>query len=39
MWLSTRATLTTQSKLGTVTSSTKIKLNPIVSFVSVGYKF
>lgn len=39
MWLSTRATLTTQSKLGTVTSSTKIKLNPIISFVSVGYRF
>lgn len=39
MWLSTRATLTTQSKYGTVTSSTKIKLDPIVSFVSVGYRF
>ncbi|MHB9842110.1 OmpW family outer membrane protein [Paraburkholderia terrae] len=39
MWVSTRATLTTQSKLGTVTSSTKLKLNPIISFVSVAYKF
>ena len=39
MWLSTRATLTTQSKLGTVTSSTKLKLDPVISFVSVGYKF
>ncbi|OAJ52917.1 hypothetical protein A6V36_35475 [Paraburkholderia ginsengiterrae] len=39
MWLSTRATLTTQSKLGTVTSSTKLKLDPIISFVSVAYKF
>ncbi|MGF6773647.1 outer membrane protein [Paraburkholderia sp. GAS199] len=39
MWLSTRATLTTQSKLGTVTSTTKIKLDPLVSFVSVGYRF
>jgi outer membrane protein len=39
MWLSTRATLTTQSSLGTVTSSTKVKLNPIISFVSVGYRF
>jgi outer membrane protein len=39
MWLSTRATLTTQSKLGTITSSTKLKLDPIISFVSVAYKF
>ncbi|SAL17389.1 membrane protein [Caballeronia udeis] len=39
MWLSTRATLTTQSKLGTVTSSPKIKLDPIISFVSIGYRF
>ncbi|MDE1182223.1 OmpW family outer membrane protein [Paraburkholderia sp.] len=40
MWLSTRATLTTHSAVaGTVTSSTKLKVNPIVSFVSVGYRF
>ncbi|SIT38576.1 Outer membrane protein [Paraburkholderia ribeironis] len=39
MWLSTKATLTTQSKLGTVTSSTKLKLDPIISYVSVGYRF
>jgi outer membrane protein len=39
MWLTTRATLTTQSSYGTVTSSTKLKLNPIVSYVSVGYRF
>ncbi|WP_175781847.1 OmpW/AlkL family protein [Burkholderia anthina] len=39
MWLSTRATLTTQSSQGVVTSTTKIKLNPIVSFLSVGYRF
>jgi outer membrane protein len=40
MWLSTRATLTTHSSsVGTVTSSTKIKLDPIVSFASVGYRF
>ncbi|MEX3952920.1 OmpW family protein [Paraburkholderia sp. EG287B] len=38
-WLSTRATLTTRSSLGTVTSSTKLKIDPIVSFVSVGYRF
>ncbi|HEX7933290.1 MAG TPA: OmpW family outer membrane protein [Paraburkholderia sp.] len=39
MWLSTRATLTTKSSLGTVTSTTKLKLNPLISFVSVGYRF
>jgi outer membrane protein len=39
MWLSTRASLSTQSKLGTITSTTKLKLDPIISFVSVAYKF
>ena len=39
MWLSVRATLTTQSKVGIVTSSAKLKVNPIISFVSVGYRF
>jgi outer membrane protein len=39
MWLSTRATLTTHSEVGTVTSSTKLKLDPIISFVSIGYRF
>lgn len=39
VWLSTRATLTTHSSLGTVTSTTKLKINPIISFVSVGYRF
>ncbi|WP_027798048.1 OmpW/AlkL family protein [Paraburkholderia dilworthii] len=39
MWLSTRATLTTKSAVGTVTSTTKLKLNPIISFVSIGYRF
>jgi outer membrane protein len=39
MWLSTRATLKTQSKLGTVTSNAKLKVNPIISFMSIGYKF
>nr|WP_277398496.1 OmpW family outer membrane protein [Burkholderia sp. Ac-20353] len=39
MWLSTRATLTTQSKLGTVTSNAKLKVDPIISFVSLAYKF
>ncbi|MBN3815766.1 OmpW family protein [Paraburkholderia sp. Se-20369] len=38
-WLSTKATLTTRSSLGTVTSSTKVKINPFVTFVSVGYRF
>ncbi|MGF6598103.1 outer membrane protein [Paraburkholderia sp. GAS448] len=39
MWLSTRATLTTQSQFGTVTSSTKLKVDPIISYVSIGYRF
>lgn len=39
MWLSTRAKLTTQSALGPVTSTTKLKINPLISLVSVGYKF
>ncbi|CAE6814268.1 Outer membrane protein W [Paraburkholderia aspalathi] len=39
MQLSTRATLTTKSQVGTVTSSTKLKLNPIISYVSIGYRF
>ncbi|WP_404935757.1 OmpW/AlkL family protein [Paraburkholderia fungorum] len=39
IWLSTRATLTTHSALGTVTSQAKVKVNPIVSFVSIGYRF
>ena len=39
MWLSTRATLTTHSSVGTVTSTSKIHVDPIVSFVSVGYRF
>ncbi|GLU34097.1 OmpW family outer membrane protein [Trinickia caryophylli] len=39
MWLSTRATLTTHSSVGTVTSSAKIHVNPIVTFASVGYRF
>ncbi|WP_018440911.1 OmpW/AlkL family protein [Trinickia symbiotica] len=38
-WLSTRATLTTRSAVGTVTSSTKVKINPLVTFLSVGYRF
>ncbi|MGI4856849.1 MAG: OmpW/AlkL family protein [Janthinobacterium lividum] len=37
--LSTRATLTTQSAIGTVTSQTKLHINPIVTFVSLGYRF
>ena len=39
MWLSTRATLTTHSSVGTVTSTSKLHVDPIVSFVSVGYRF
>jgi len=37
--LSTRATLTTRSSVGDVISTTKAKINPIVSFLSVGYRF
>ncbi|MCY0387126.1 outer membrane beta-barrel protein [Robbsia sp. Bb-Pol-6] len=37
--LSTRAKLTTQSALGTITSETRLHLNPIVTFVSLGYRF
>jgi outer membrane protein len=39
MWLSARATLTTQSSAGTIRSESKIKLDPIVTFLSVGYTF
>jgi outer membrane protein len=39
MWLSARATLTTNSALGQVRSESKIKLDPIVTFLSVGYTF
>lgn len=38
-WVSTRATLTTRSSVGTVTSTSKFKVNPIVTFLSVGYRF
>ncbi|TFE36522.1 OmpW family protein [Paraburkholderia dipogonis] len=38
-WVSTRATLTTQSSVGTVTSTSKFKVNPIVTFLGVGYRF
>ncbi|MGA4275675.1 OmpW/AlkL family protein [Ralstonia nicotianae] len=39
MWLSTKATLTTQAPVGTVTTTTKVRINPIASFLSVGYRF
>jgi outer membrane protein len=39
MWLKARATLTTNSAVGTVRSESKIKLDPIVTFLSVGYTF
>jgi outer membrane protein len=38
-WLSTKATLTTRSAVGTVTSSSKFNVNPIVTFLGVGYRF
>lgn len=34
-----KATLTTRSSVGTVTSTSKLKINPIVTFVSLGYRF
>jgi len=37
--LKTTADLTTSTPVGDVHSSTKLTLNPIVSFLSVGYKF
>ncbi|MEX3985535.1 OmpW family protein [Paraburkholderia sp. EG287A] len=39
MWLSTRATLTTRSAVGTVTTTAKVKINPFISFLSIGYRF
>jgi outer membrane protein len=39
MWLSARATLTTNSAVGQIRSESKIKLDPIVTFLSVGYTF
>jgi outer membrane protein len=39
MWLKARATLTTNSSVGQVKSESKIKLDPIVTFLSVGYTF
>ncbi|MPV66836.1 OmpW/AlkL family protein [Burkholderia sp. BE17] len=39
VWLSTKATLTTRSPLVTVSTTTKVKINPLVTFVSVGYRF
>jgi outer membrane protein len=37
--LSTRATFTTQAGPVTIVSHTKIKIDPVVTFLSVGYKF
>lgn len=39
VWLSTKADLSTRSAVGTVTSSTRIKIDPITTFVSLGYRF
>ncbi len=39
MWLSTTATLTTQAPVGTVTTTSKVRINPLASFLSVGYQF
>ncbi|MEC5406473.1 OmpW family outer membrane protein [Paraburkholderia sp. MPAMCS5] len=39
MWLSTKATLTTHAAVGTVTTTSKVKIDPIVSFLSIGYRF
>jgi outer membrane protein len=38
-WLTSKATLTTKSSVGIVTSTTKLKVDPIVTFLSVGYRF
>lgn len=37
--VSTRATLTTQAGATTIVSHTKIKIDPVVTFLNVGYKF
>jgi len=39
MWLSTHATLTTKSSVGTVTSRSKINVDPLITYLSVGYRF
>ncbi|SDV48277.1 OmpW/AlkL family protein [Chitinasiproducens palmae] len=40
MWLSTRATLTTRLPNGAqITSQTRLKIDPIITFVSLGYRF
>ena len=39
MWLKSRGTLETKSAVGTIKSESKIKLDPVVTFLSVGYKF
>ncbi|WP_233809269.1 OmpW/AlkL family protein [Paraburkholderia sp. HP33-1] len=39
VWLSSRATLTTHSAVGTVTTTAKLKIDPVTSFVSIGYRF
>lgn len=39
LMFSTKANLTTQSALGPIHSETKLHINPIVTFVSVGYRF
>lgn len=39
VWLSTNATLTTHSAVGTVSTTTRVKINPLTSFISVGYRF
>ncbi|RZF25423.1 OmpW family protein [Paraburkholderia sp. UYCP14C] len=39
MWLSTKATLTTRAAPGIVTTTSKVKIDPIVTFLSIGYQF
>ncbi len=39
VWLDAKADLSTSTPAGSVHSTTKITLNPIVSFLSLGYKF
>lgn len=39
MILRTNATLTTQSAVGTVQSKTRLRVNPLITFLSVGYTF
>jgi outer membrane protein len=39
MWLTARTTLTTQSSVGEVKTESKSRVNPLIGFFSLGYRF